>query len=79
VRKNIDLNSWSKILVVFYVIVILVIIIKYRTFPLKTPSIAMPLILFALNSMIPKRYNFTVIVMGLLIIDSLVLIAYLFS
>ncbi len=35
VRKNIDLNSWSKILALFYVMIIAVILIKYRYFHLK--------------------------------------------
>ncbi len=39
----------------------------------------MPLVLFALNSVTSKKYKFTVILIGLLIIVSLILIAYLFS
>lgn len=77
--KKLDLKSKTLILMAIYIAIIVAITIKYGRFPLKTPSVMMPFILFGLNSVILKKYNFTIVVMGLLIIDGIVLIAYLFS
>lgn len=77
--KKLDLKAKTLILMAIYIAIIIMITIKHGKFPLKTPSVMMPFILFGLNSVISKKYNFIIVVMGLLIIDGIILIAYLFS